>query len=95
VLLGVQRRAAAEFSFFLAIPTMLGASTLDLWKSRDLITADDAGIIAIGFVAAGVSALFVVRWLVRYVSHHDFSIFGWYRIVFGSLLIVYFVAIRG
>lgn len=95
VLLGVQRRAAAEFSFFLAIPTMLGASTLDLWKSRDLITADDAGIIAIGFVAAAVSALFVVRWLVRYVSHHDFSIFGWYRIVFGTLLIVYFVAVRG
>jgi undecaprenyl-diphosphatase len=95
VLIGVDRKTAAEFSFFLAIPTMLGASTLDLWKARHMITADDTGIIAIGFVAAAVSALFVVRWLVNYVSHHDFSAFGWYRIVFGSLLAIYFLNVGG
>lgn len=95
VLIGVDRKTAAEFSFFLAIPTMLGASTLDLWKARHLITASDTGIIAVGFVAAGVSALFVVRWLIHYVSHHDFSVFGWYRIVFGSLLAIYFLKVGG
>ena len=95
VLIGVDRKTAAEFSFFLAIPTMLGASTLDLWKARDLISADDAGTIAIGFIAAMISALFVVRWLVGYVSRHDFSIFGWYRIVFGSLLFAYFLSVGG
>lgn len=92
LLIGVGRKTAAEFSFFLAIPTMLGASTLDLWKARHLITADDTGIIAVGFVAAAISALFVVRWLVSYVSRHDFSVFGWYRIVFGSALFVYFLS---
>ncbi|HEY4344718.1 MAG TPA: undecaprenyl-diphosphate phosphatase, partial [Parvibaculum sp.] len=91
VLLGVERKTAAEFSFFLAIPTMLGATVLDLWKARHVLNPDDSAIIAVGFVAAFVSAIIVVRWLVGFVSHHGFSVFGWYRIVFGTLLAGYFV----
>lgn len=88
--LGVERKTAAEFSFFLAIPTMLGASALDMWKSRHLLNPDDTAIIAVGFVAAFLSAIVVVRWLVSFVGRHSFAIFGWYRIVFGALLAVYF-----
>tara|TARA_R110000868_G_scaffold91999_3_gene254938 strand:- start:3373 stop:4176 length:804 start_codon:yes stop_codon:yes gene_type:complete len=90
VMLGVERKTAAEFSFFLAIPTMLGATVLDLWKARDVLSFDDSAIIAVGFVAAFISAIFVVRWLVEFVSHHGFAVFGWYRIVFGTLLAGYF-----
>jgi len=90
LMLGVERKTAAEFSFFLAIPTMMGATTLDLWKSRNLLDANDGAIIAVGFIAAFVSAVVVVRWFVRYVSHHSFAVFGWYRIVFGSALAAYF-----
>lgn len=90
VLMGVERKTAAEFSFFLAIPTMLGATVLDLWKARHVLNPDDSAIIAVGFVAAFISAIVVVRWLVGFVSHHGFSIFGWYRIVFGTLLAGYF-----
>jgi undecaprenyl-diphosphatase len=91
VLLGVERKTAAEFSFFLAIPTMLGATVLDLWKARDVLNPDDSAIIAVGFFAAFVSAIVVVRWLVGFVSHHGFSVFGWYRIGFGTLLAGYFL----
>ena len=91
VMLGVERKTAAEFSFFLAIPTMLGATVLDLWKARDVLNPDDTAVIAVGFVAAFISAIFVVRWLVEFVSHHGFAIFGWYRIIFGTLLAGYFV----
>jgi undecaprenyl-diphosphatase len=87
--LGVERKTAAEFSFFLAIPTMLGATVLDLWKARHDLNPDDASVIAVGFVAAFISAIFVVRWLVGFVSHHGFGIFGWYRIVFGLALAAY------
>lgn len=90
LLIGVERKTAAEFSFFLAIPTMLGATVLDLWKARDYLTMDDSAVIAIGFIAAFISALIVVRWLVNYISRHDFSAFGWYRIIFGSLMLAYF-----
>lgn len=90
MLLGASKRAAAEFSFFLAIPTMLGASALDMWKSRHLLNPDDTAVIAVGFVAAFLSAIVVVRWLVSFVGRHSFAIFGWYRIVFGALLAVYF-----
>lgn len=91
LMLGVERKTAAEFSFFLAIPTMLGATTLDLWKARNDLNADDSAIIAVGFVAAFISAIIVIRWLVNFVSHHGFTVFGWYRIIFGTLLAVYFV----
>lgn len=93
LLIGVDRKTAAEFSFFLAIPTMLGATTVDLWKVRDSLSADQASIIAVGFIAAFISAILVVQWLVSFISRHDFTVFGWYRIVFGSLLLVYFLTV--
>lgn len=91
LLLGVERKTAAEFSFFLAIPTMLGASALDLWKARDVLNPDDGMIIAIGFIVSFISAIIVVRWLVNFISHHGFGIFGWYRIVFGLLYGTYYI----
>lgn len=94
ILVGVERKTAAEFSFFLAIPVMLGASAVNLKETWNLIEPDDAYIIAAGFTAAFISALLVVRWLVNFVSHHGFTVFGWYRIVFGCLLLAYF-AMRG
>lgn len=92
LMIGVDRKTAAEFSFFLAIPTMLGAFTLDLWKGRDLLNADQAFVIGVGFVGAFVSSLIVVRWLIGYVSRHDFKPFGWYRIIFGSLFLAYLLS---
>jgi undecaprenyl-diphosphatase len=84
---GLSRRAAAEFSFFLAIPTLIAASAHQLWKERALLNADDAGMWAVGFVAAFVSAFLCVRWLLRYISTHDFSLFAWYRIAFGLVVL--------
>jgi undecaprenyl-diphosphatase len=83
LLLGVERRTAAEFSFFLAIPTMLGASVLDLYKSWGELRADDASLIAVGFVTAFGSALVVVRWLIAFVGRRGFTPFAWYRIAAG------------
>lgn len=88
LLLGVERRAAAEFSFFLAIPTMLGAATYDLYKSRNDLTLDGVTLIAIGFVAAFLSALVVVRMFVGFVSRRGFAPFGWYRIVVGTIMLM-------
>jgi undecaprenyl-diphosphatase len=85
MLLGVEKRAAAEFSFFLAMPTMLGAFTFDLIKNRNVLTSSDFSLIAIGFVAAFVSALFVVRFLLDYVSRHGYSLFGWWRLIVGGV----------
>ncbi|OHV07848.1 undecaprenyl-diphosphatase [Kushneria phosphatilytica] len=88
MLSGLSRRTATEFSFFLAIPTMLGATTLDLWKYHTGLTFGDVLTIAVGFMAAFVSALIVVRVLVRFVERHTLAVFGWYRILFGGLLMV-------
>ncbi|MBX6364937.1 MAG: undecaprenyl-diphosphate phosphatase [Gemmatimonadetes bacterium] len=87
---GVSRVAATEFSFFLAIPTMFAATLYDLYKSRDVLSAGDAPVFAIGFVVSFVSALVVVKALLRYVSSHDFRAFGWYRIVLGAIVLGYF-----
>ena len=87
LLAGVGRPAAAEFSFLLAIPVMVAATGLDLWESRHLLSGSDARIFAIGFVVAFASALVVVRWLIRFVSHRSFNLFAWYRIVFGLALV--------
>lgn len=84
---GLSRTAAAEFSFFLAVPTLLAAGGYDLLKSRDLLSMADAGWFAAGGLAAFVSAYFVVRWLIRYVSRHDFTVFAWYRIAFGLVVL--------
>ncbi|WP_459949931.1 undecaprenyl-diphosphate phosphatase [Denitratisoma sp. agr-D3] len=80
---GLSRRAATEFSFFLAIPTLLVATAYQLYKEKDLLNGDDLGMWLVGFVAAFVSAFLCVRWLLRYISHHDFTVFAWYRIAFG------------
>jgi undecaprenyl-diphosphatase len=87
LLFGLSRRAATEFSFFLAVPTLIGAGVHDLYKHRAVLEAGDFGMLAVGMVASFVSAFLCVRWLLRYISHHDFSIFAWYRIVFGALVL--------
>lgn len=86
LLMGVERRTAAEFSFFLAIPSMLGATVYDLYKNRDSLSLDDASLIGVGFVFAFLSGLLVVKTLVSFVGRHGFSIFGWYRIVVGLVM---------
>ena len=83
LLLGADKRSAAEFSFFLSMPTMAGAFAFDLYKNRDLLSFDDAALIAVGFLAAFVSALIVVRGLLDFVSRRGYSVFGWWRIVVG------------
>ncbi len=90
MLMGVSRQAAAEFSFFLAIPTMLGATVFELYKNRHDLHADSLGLIAIGFVVAFISALFVVNWLINYISKHGFKPFAYYRIIAGSIIIAVF-----
>ena len=87
ILLGVARPAAAEFSFLLAIPVMFGATLLGLAEVRDILSPADIPVFATGFVVAFVSALVVIRWLIRFVSHRSFDIFAWYRIAFGLLLL--------
>lgn len=90
LLLGLSRRTAAEFSFFLAIPTMFMAATYDLYKNWGLLQVQDISMFAVGFVAAFASALLAVRGLLRYVSNHSFDAFAWYRIVFGFVVLWYF-----
>jgi undecaprenyl-diphosphatase len=85
MLMGVEKRAAAEFTFFLAIPTMLGAFVLDAWESRDQLTADTLPLIAIGFGVAFVVALVVIRFMLAVVTKRGLAPFGWLRIVIGGL----------
>jgi undecaprenyl-diphosphatase len=91
--LGVERRTAAEFSFFLAIPTMLGATTLEFVKHRDALMAGAGGVgfgtVAVGFIVSFVVAIVVVRAFVHYISRHGFAPFAWYRIVAGSVALVW------
>jgi len=88
LLFGLSRKAATEFSFFLAIPTLILASAYDLYKHRDLLNfADDSLLFAVGLGAAFISALIAVKGLLRYISHHNFIIFAWYRIVFGLVVL--------
>jgi undecaprenyl-diphosphatase len=84
MLMRVEKRAAAEFSFFLAIPTMAGAFVLDAWESRDQLTPDNIGLIAIGFVVAFVVAIVVIRAMLAIVTRRGFAPFGWLRIVIGG-----------
>ena len=85
MLLGADKRAAAEFSFFLAIPTMFGAFVYDLYKSRGEMTMDHAGIIAIGFVVSFITAMIVVKAFLGYVTRHGFTFFAWWRVIVGTL----------
>jgi undecaprenyl-diphosphatase len=86
--LGLSRVAATEFSFFLAIPVMLAATSYDLLKSWSSLTPSDAPMFAVGFLVSFVSAVIVVRAFLGYVSAHSFAVFAWYRIVLGGLLLV-------
>ncbi|MBN9696950.1 MAG: undecaprenyl-diphosphate phosphatase [Zoogloea sp.] len=87
MLFGLSRHAATEFSFFLAIPTLGVATVYQLYKERALLSADDLGMWAVGFIAAFASAFLCVRWLLRYISNHDFVPFAWYRIAFGIVVL--------
>ncbi|MFM0194278.1 MULTISPECIES: undecaprenyl-diphosphate phosphatase [Paraburkholderia] len=88
MLFGLDRRVATEFSFFLAIPIMFGATAYELYKDWHLLSVDALGVFALGFVAAFVSAFLCVRWLLRYIAGHDFTAFAWYRIGFGLLILL-------
>lgn len=88
LMLGVSRRGAAEFSFFLSMPTMAGAFAYDLWKNRDVLDSGALTEIGIGFAMALISAIFVVRGLLDYVSRHGYALFGWWRIGLGSLALL-------
>lgn len=87
LLFGMSRKAATEFSFFLAIPTLTAATFYELVKYRALFHADDWALFAVGSIASFVSAFMCVRWLLRYISRYDFSAFAWYRIVFGLVVL--------
>jgi len=87
LLLGLSRKAAAEFSFFLAIPTMLAATAYDVYKNRALLSLDDAAVFGVGFVFSFLAAMVAVRAFVRYVSHNSFAPFAWYRIAFGLFVL--------
>ena len=88
MLLGADKRAAAEFSFFLAIPTMIGAFAYDFYKNRAEMTTDHLGIIAIGFVVSFIVAIIVVRMFLSYVSSRGFTLFAWWRVIVGTLGLV-------
>jgi len=88
MLFGMSRRAATEFSFFLAVPTLIAAGVYDLYKHRALLDAADLGTFSVGFVVSFVAAFVCVRWLLRYIATHDFSVFAWYRIGFGAVVLL-------
>ncbi len=85
---GLSRKAATEFSFFLAIPTLFGATVYEVVKYRHLFMAEDLGLFLVGSITSFISAFLCVRWLLRYISRHDFTVFAWYRIVFGLLVLL-------
>ncbi|MFZ1181419.1 MAG: undecaprenyl-diphosphate phosphatase [Herbaspirillum sp.] len=87
MLFGLSRKAATEFSFFLAMPTLFAATIYSLYKERALLNAADMPLLTIGTLAAFVSAFLCVRWLLRYISTHDFTVFAWYRILFGLVVL--------
>ncbi len=90
LLIGVSRTAAAEFTFFLAIPVMLGASLLKVLKFGFAFTGAEAMILIAGMIAAFIVSVFVIRFLMGYIKKHDFKVFGWYRIVLGAAVLLYF-----
>jgi undecaprenyl-diphosphatase len=87
MLLGLSRKAATDFSFYLAIPTLIGAGAYSLYKERELLSMADAPVFAVGLVFSFISAWICVRWLLRYIASHSFVPFAWYRIVFGVVVL--------
>ncbi|MBM3395314.1 MAG: undecaprenyl-diphosphate phosphatase [Betaproteobacteria bacterium] len=88
MMFGLSRKAATEFSFFLAVPTLMAAGAYDTYKNRDLLSVNDLPMFAVGLFAAFVSAYLCIRWLIRFVATCDFKPFAWYRIVFGIVVLV-------
>jgi undecaprenyl-diphosphatase len=87
MLLGLSRKAATDFSFFLAIPTLIGAGVYSLYKERSLLSVEDIPMFATGLVVSFISAWICVRWLLKYIATHSFEIFAWYRIAFGIVVL--------
>ena len=88
MLLGLSRKAATDFSFYLAIPTLIGAGAYSLYKERALLSMADVPLFAVGLFTSFVSAWLCVRWLLRYISSHSFVPFAWYRIAFGVVVLI-------
>ena len=88
LIFGLSRKAATEFSFFLAIPTMFAATVYDLYKNWALLRADDLPVFVVGFVTSFVAAMWAVKSFIRFISNHTFVVFAWYRIVFGVVVLV-------
>ena len=88
MLLGLSRKAATDFSFFLAIPTLIGAGAYSLYKERALLSVADIPVFAVGLLFSFLAAWLCVRWLLRYIATHDFVPFAWYRIAFGIVVLV-------
>jgi undecaprenyl-diphosphatase len=84
---GLSRKAATEFTFFLAMPTLIAATLYELYKERALLNSADLDMWAVGFITSFIAAFLCVRWLLRYISTHDFTIFAWYRIAFGLIVL--------
>ncbi len=91
IVIGMSRRAATEFSFFVAVPIMIAATLYELIRNAATMQLSDVGVLAVGFVTAFASAAVVVRALVRFVSRHSFVVFAWYRVLFGGLLLYYYL----
>ncbi len=87
MLLGLSRKAATDFSFYLAIPTLIGAGAYSLYKERALLSMADAPVFGVGLLVSFISAWVCVRWLLRFISSHSFEVFAWYRIVFGLVVL--------
>ncbi len=87
MLLGLSRKASTDFSFYLAIPTLIGAGAYSLYKERALLSMDDLPLFGVGLVVSFISAWLCVRWLLRYIASHSFVVFAWYRIAFGLLVL--------
>jgi undecaprenyl-diphosphatase len=87
MLLGLSRKAATDFSFFLAIPTLIGAGVYSLYKERALLSMEDLPMFSVGLVVSFISAWICVRWLLKYIASHSFEVFAWYRIAFGLVVL--------
>ncbi len=94
LLIGVSRAVAAEFTFFLAIPVMFGASLLKLIKYDGGFTTQQTAILAVGMIVAFAVSIFVIKFLMDYIKKHDFKVFGWYRIILGALVLGYFALVK-
>jgi undecaprenyl-diphosphatase len=88
ILIGLSRPLAAEYTFYLAIPTMLGASVLKIAKFGGHFTASEGAVLAVGMISAFLVSIFAIRFLMQYVRKHDFKVFGWYRIALGILVLI-------